>query len=283
MSSSVNAQMVGAGNSLHPHVAGVGEILSLWTNRRALKALALHDLKKNYASASRGVLWTLLTPLITVLVFSAVFAFGLRIPLGGAPYFFGFAAAFVPWVLLSSAITGATGSIVEHRYLVKRVLFPLEIIPADPFLVHSVSHALLLSLVVTACLIGGYGRFPNLLLILYFYACAALLTISVGLLVSSLTVVARDFQQMLPAILQLWFWLTPIAWSSAHLPPKARMLLAINPASYIVSGYRHALMPGVFAAPTGSESAAFWIICLGTLVLGSICFRRFRVYFWDCL
>jgi teichoic acid transport system permease protein len=283
MNSSVNVHVMSAERSLQPHIAGIGELLSLWNNRRALKALALHDLRKTYASAARGVMWTFLTPLVTILVFSAVFTFGLRIPLGGAPYIFGFAASFVPWVLLSSSITGATGSIVEHRYLVKRILFPVEIIPADSVLVHSVPHALLLALVVIACLIAGYGRFPYLLLVLYFYACAAVLTISVGLLLSSLTVVARDVQQMVPAILQLWFWLTPVAWSSAQLPPFARTLLAINPASYIVSGYRHALMPQVFAAPTALESAAFWIICLGTLMLGSLCFRRFRVYFWDCL
>jgi len=283
MSSNVHFHGANRANPVQSQVAGIGEILSLWKNRRALKALVRHDLRKTYASATRGIIWTLLTPLTTILVFSAVFAFGLRISLGGAPYIFGFAAAYIPWVLISSSITGATGSILEHRYLVKRVLFPIEIIPADAFIVHSAPHAVLVSVAFIACLVGGYARFPDLLLVLYFYACAAVLTVSVGLLVSSLTVVARDFQQMLPAMLQLWFWLTPVAWSSGHFPPAMQTLLGINPASYIVSGYRHALMPGVFPAPTAFESAAFWIICLGTLTLGSICFRRFRVYFWDCL
>jgi ABC-type polysaccharide/polyol phosphate export permease len=229
------------------------------------------------------VLWTFLTPLIPFLALSIVFAFALKLPLGGAPYIFGFAAAYVPWVLISSALAGATGSIVEHRYLVKRIVFPVEIIPADAVLVHSLPHAFLLALAMAACLIGGYGRFPDLLLVLYFYLCAVLFTISAGLLVSSITVVARDFQQMLPAILQVWFWLTPIAWASDRLPPVARTLLALNPASYIVSGYRHALMPKVFAGPTLFESAAFWMISLGMLVIGSTCFRRLRTYFWDCL
>jgi len=265
------------------HGTGIGEIISLWINRRALRSLALHDLKRTYAGTAGGVLWTFLTPLIPILIFSAVFAFALKLPLGGAPYIFGFAAAYVPWVLLSSSISGATGSIVEHRYLVKRILFPVEIIPADAALVNSLPHAFLLALTSTACLIGGYGRFPDLLLVLYFYVCAVLFTISTGLLVSSITVVARDFQQMLPSILQVWFWLTPIAWAGTQLPPVARTLLALNPASYIVSGYRHALMPKIFAGPTAFESAAFWTISLGMLRMGSTCFRRLRVYFWDCL
>jgi teichoic acid transport system permease protein len=275
--------MIGAETSRRQYSTGVGEIRSLWTNRRALRSLALHDLRKTYAGTAGGVLWTFVTPLVPILIFAAIFAFGLKIPLGGAPYIFGFAAAYVPWALLTASISGATGSIVEHRYLVKRILFPVEIIPADAVLVHSVPHAFLLTLASTACLIGGYGRFPDLLLVLYFYACAVLFTISAGFLVSSITVVARDFQQMLPSILQVWFWLTPIAWADTRLPAPGRALLALNPASYIVSGYRYALMPKIFAAPTAFESAAFWMVSLGMLMIGSTCFRRLRVYFWDCL
>jgi teichoic acid transport system permease protein len=269
--------------SLRLQGTGIGEIVSLWTNRRTLSSLARHDLRRTYAGTAGGILWTFLTPLIPILIFSAVFSFGLRLPLGGAPYIFGFAAAYVPWVLLSSSISSASGSIVAHRYLVKRILFPVEIIPADAVLVHSLPHAFLLALVGVACLIGGYLRFPDLLLVLYFYGCTVLFTMSAGLLVSSIAVVARDFQQMLPSILQVWFWLTPIAWTSAQLPRPARTLMALNPAGYIVSGYRHALMPKIFAAPTAWESAAFWIVCLGMLVIGAACFRRLRDHFWDCL
>jgi teichoic acid transport system permease protein len=275
--------VIGAETSLRRHGTGVGEIISLWTNRRALRSLALHDLRRAYAGTSGGVLWTFLTPLIPILVFSAVFSFGLKLPLGGAPYIFGFAAAYVPWVLLSASISSATGSIVEYRYLVKRILFPVEIIPADKVLVHSLPHGFLLTLVSAACLIGGYARFPDLLLVPYFYVCTVLFTISAGLLVSSIAVVVRDFQQMLPSILQVWFWLTPIAWDGSQLPPPGRTLLALNPASYIVSGYRHALMPKIFVAPTAFESVAFWIMSLGMMMIGAACFRRLRVYFWDCL
>lgn len=269
--------------SLRRYGIGVGEVISMWTNRRSLRWLALHDLRRTYAGTAGGALWTFLTPLIPILIFSAVFAFALKLPLGGAPYIFGFAAAYVPWLLLSASISGAAGSIIEHRYLVKRILFPVEIIPANAVLVHSLPHAFLLALASAACLIGGYGRFPDLLLVLYFYLCAVMFTISASLLVSSITVVARDFQQMLPSILQVWFWLTPVAWAGTQLPPQGQKLLAFNPASYIVSGYRHALMPKIFAAPTAFDTATFWMISLTMLAIGSTCFRRLRVYFWDCL
>jgi teichoic acid transport system permease protein len=258
-------------------------IVSLWTNRRTLGLLALHDLRRAYAGTAAGVLSTFITPIIPMLIFSAIFAVGLRLPLGGAPYIFGFAAAYVPWVLVSASISSATGSIVEHRYLVKRVLFPVEVIPADAVLVHSLPHIFLLTLVTAACLIGGYGGFPEVLLVVYFYTCTVVFAIAAGLLVSSITVVARDFQQVLPSALQVWFWLTPIAWASTVLPPPGQTLLVLNPASYIVAGYRYALMPRAFAAPTAFESAAFWIMTLGLLLIAATVFRRLRRYFWDCL
>ena len=274
---------MGAETSLWRHGTGIGEITSLWTNRRALWSLAVHDLRRTYAGTVGGALWTFLTPLIPLLIFSAIFAFALKLPLGGAPYIFGFAAAYVPWLLLSASIYGATGSLVEHHYLVKRVRFPVEIIPADAVLVHTVPHAFLLALASAACLAGGYGSPQGLLLLPYFYLCLVAFTVSAGLLLSSVTVVVRDLQQVLPSAMQVWFWLTPIAWAGAQLSPRGRTLLALNPASYIVSGYRHALMPKVFAAPTGYETATFWAISLGIFLIGSTCFRRLRVHFWDCL
>ena len=259
------------------------ELASLWTHRRELASLARHDLRGTYVGTTGGVAWSVLTPLVPLLAFTAVFSFGLRLPLGGAPYIFGFAAAYIPWVLLSSAIAGSAGSILEHRYLVKRVRFPVEIIPADPFLVHSLPHAMLLGLAVACCFVAGYGRLPQVLLVFYFYGCAAVLAVSAGLLLSSLAVVVRDVPVILPSFLNVWFWITPIAWPGSQLPPAGQTLLALNPASYVVSGYRHAVMPTVFASPTGYDAVAFWTVSAVILAAGCACFRRLRTHFWDCL
>jgi ABC-type polysaccharide/polyol phosphate export permease len=258
-------------------------LASLWIHRRVLTSLARQDLRKTYAGTVAGVAWAVLTPLIPLLVLGAVFSLGLRLPLGRAPYIFGFAAAYVPWVLLSSAITGAAGSILDHRHIVKRVPFPVEIIPAESILVQSLPHAILLTLTAVICGAAGYGHFPAVLLVFYFYACALVLAISVGLMLSGLAVVVRDVQQMLPSMMNVWFWITPIAWAGTALPPAGRTLLLFNPAGYIVSGYRYALMPEIFAAPDRTEAAAFWSISVLMLLIGSASFRRLRTHFWDCL
>jgi ABC-type polysaccharide/polyol phosphate export permease len=248
-----------------------------------LTALARYDLQKMHAGTTGGIVWTFITPLIPLVVVSAIFAFGLRLPLGGAPYLFGFSAGFVPWVLLSGAVASATGSLVEHRYLIKRTRFPIEVVPAAATIIHSLPHAVLLLLVSALCLVAGYGQVPDLLAVVYFYACAVVVTVSAGLAMASLAVVARDLLHLLPALLQVWFWLTPIAWSSNVLPAPATTLLALNPARYIVAGYRYALMPRVFEPPSLIETATFWGVSLLLLLFGIVCFRRLRPYFWDCL
>jgi ABC-type polysaccharide/polyol phosphate export permease len=259
------------------------ELASLWIHRGLLASLARQDLRRTYAGTAAGLAWAVLTPLVPLLVFTAVFSLGLRLPLGNAPYIFGFASAYVPWVLISGAVNGAAGSIVEHRHLVKRVPFPVEIIPADPLLVQSLPHAILLALTAAACLIGGYGRLPELLLLPYFYACAVVLAISLGLFISGLAVIVRDVQPMMTSLLNIWFWITPIAWAASNLSPRGRPLLALNPASYIVSGYRYALMPKVFPPPGPFETGAFWSVTVALLVAGTASFRRLRTHFWDCL
>jgi lipopolysaccharide transport system permease protein/teichoic acid transport system permease protein len=255
---------------------------ALWRRRRTLLALARHDARRTYAGTIAGVAWALLTPLVPFAVLAVVFSVGLRLPLGGAPYVYGFAAAYVPWVLLAGAVAGAAGSLVEHRYLVKRVPFPVALLPAAPVLTHSLTHLVLLALTAIGCAAGGYAG-AALLTIPYFYACAVALCLGVGLCLAALAVVVRDVSRGLPALLQVWFWVTPVAWTTDLLPAAGSRLLDLNPAAYVVAGYRHALMPQVFAAPSLTQAAAFWLACLAILAIGAHMFERLRPHFWECL
>src|SRR5260370_192996 len=105
----------------------------------------------------------------------------------------------------------APGSILAHGFLDQRVVFPIEIIPGDPFIVHSLPHAILLAICAAACFIAGFGRFPQLFPLLYFYACAAALAIGASLLLARPAVLPRAAHQILPPSLNLCFSVTPIA------------------------------------------------------------------------
>ena len=259
------------------------ELASLWTHRRALESLVRHDFRKTYASPRRGLLWTVLTPVAPIVLFSLVFAQGLRMHLGSAPYGLAFAAAYVPWVFLSAALTAAAGSLIEHRFLVKRVVFPIEIIPANSVLVQAFPHLVLIALTALACAVAGHGSFPGIVLLPYLFACGAALAVSAGLLLAALTVLVRDVQPILASTLQVWFWLTPIAWSASILPAPWRGLLVLNPASYLVSGYRHALLPQAFPMPSASEAGVFWLTVAAVALVAGSAFRRLRPHFWECL
>jgi ABC-type polysaccharide/polyol phosphate export permease len=257
-------------------------LASLWRQRRTLLALTRHDARRTYAGTRVGVAWALLTPLVPFVVLSVIFSVGLRLPLGGAPYVYGFAAAYVPWVLLSGSIAGAAGSLLEHRYLVKRVPFPIGVLPAVSALTQSPPHLVLLAITAIGCAAGGYGG-AALATVPYYYACAIVLCLGIGLGLAAVAVVLRDVTRALPAVLQVWFWITPVAWSVDRLPSAGRQLLQLNPAAYVVAGYRHALMPRVFAAPSWGQSLAFWLVCLAVLMGGSLAFARLRAHFWECL
>jgi len=175
------------------------------------------------------------------------------------------------------------GSIIAQRYLVKRVRFPLQIVPAGSIVVQSLPHAFLLALTLAASLASGRAGVRGLLLLPYFYACAIVLAHGMGTMLSVVAVIVRDVQQVLPSFLNVWFWVTPISWAPTALPPRGQSLLALNPAAYVVSGYRHALMPRAFAAPTVAEGVAFWTIAVAFMLIGAALFRRLRPHFWECL
>lgn len=259
------------------------ELVSLWTHRAVLASLARQDLRRHHLGTAAAITWAIVTPLVPLLIFTLVFSLGLRWPLGGAPYVFGFAAAYVPWVLMSNALSGSAAALLTHRHLVKRVRFPVEIVPAPSILVQSVPHAVLFAGTAVACIVAGYSDAAHLPLALYFYGCAVALALGAGLLLSGLAVVLPGVIQALPSVLNVAFWLTPIAWATTQLPPAGRTWLTLNPASYVVAGYRHALMPTVFPAPGPMETLAFWVISGLLLALGLTVFRRLRPHFWACL
>jgi teichoic acid transport system permease protein len=259
------------------------ELAAIWTNRHLVSSLARQDLRRVQAGTVGGLAWAVLTPLLPLLIFTTVFAFGLRLPLGGAPYALGFAAAYVPWALMSASISGSVGSIVERRNLVKYVRFPLQTVSASSIVVSTLPHFILVALTVAATLSSGHARLPELLLLPYFYACAVALVFGVGLTLSALAVIVRDIQQLAGSLLNVWFWITPIAWASGALTPGGQALLALNPAAYVVSGYRYALMPESFPAPSVTATIAFWILTACFIVIGAAIFRRLQPHFWECL
>jgi ABC-type polysaccharide/polyol phosphate export permease len=247
--------------------------------------LVVRDFRSRYSGTIFGVLWSLLQPLAMMTVLYIVFNYGLRV--GGAsdplfvPWLF---VGMVCWNFFSDAVSTVTGAFHEYAFLVKKIKFPLHIIPVVKLLTAIVMHGLFLIIVVL--INASYGLKPSLywLQLPIYTAVLAALAFGVGLITSALNVFARDVSQIVSVILQFAFWGTPVVWAADKVPDKFHWILTMNPIYGAMSAYRTTLM---------SEQWYFLsepMVCLRVLIMtllfvivGLIVHRRLRPHFADVL
>jgi ABC-type polysaccharide/polyol phosphate export permease len=246
--------------------------------------LARRELARRYAGSLVGAGWALVFPVLQIALYWAVFGLGLRIDSGAAvPLSVMLIAGMVPWFALSEALTTMTASISGNAALVKRVVFPLELLPASNLIAAAIVHGAILVLAIAALAILGHGPGPHLLLLLYYGLCLAAFAMAVGTLLALANAAFRDTAQLLGPALILWFWATPIVWPADRLPPRLAWIGEANPAYYLVEGYRLALLGSRVAGPEAASAAWFWAV---TLLLGAcawLAFRRFKRELGDML
>lgn len=255
---------------------------SLWAYRELLFFLIWRDVKVRYKQTAVGVLWVVVQPLATMLIFTFVFSRTLKVQTGDIPYPLFAYAGLLPWQLFSSGITGATTSIVTNGSLITKVYFPRLIIPIASVVSGLVDFAV--SLIVLAGLMSYYHYTPglNVVAIPAFILLAILTALAAGLWLSLLNVRFRDVQYTMTFVLQAWMFLTPVVYPSSLVPLSLRPLIGINPMTSVVDGVRWALVGG--QAPWAATS--FWVslaaVCV-LLVTGVVFFRRMEKTFADLI
>lgn len=254
------------------------------THRAMIFALALRDLQSRYAGTLGGALWAFMHPLAVVIIFYFVFAIGFRAQgPSNAPFILWFVCGLVPWFYFAETMNAVTGSISGNAHLVKKTVFPTEILP----LVHLTSglfpHAVFL-LILAGML--AFFEVPFLgmrLLVVYFLLCNCALLIGLGWMLSALQVFYRDISQGLTIVLNLWFWITPIVWSPDIMPEKYRGLIFYNPVNYIVEGYRGLLIFDTVVWPSAGATVYFWSVTALAFLVGNYVFRRLKPEFADVM
>ncbi|MDB5927718.1 MAG: rfbA5 [Betaproteobacteria bacterium] len=254
-------------------------------NRRLVMQLAVYELRNRYASTMIGALWAIIHPLLTITVFWYVATRGLKVSFTTeTPFVLLMFAGFVPWLLFADGISGATNSITNYSYMVRKVAFPVHILPAVPICASLFVHAAVFSLLLV--ILAWYGRFPRLefLAVLYYLAALILFTLGLGWLLSALHVFSRDVGQALTTVLTLLFWVTPILWPAQNIGGWAKLVLQLNPLYFIVEGYRSALLTE-HAHPFGlwPLDLYFWTVTIVLLAVGASVFRRVEGDFGDVL
>lgn len=235
----------------------------LWRSRELLGMMVWRDIVVRYKQTAMGVSWALVRPLATMLVFSLVFGKLANLPSNGAPYALMVFAGLLPWLFFSAAFSDASNSVVGNANLVQKVYFPRLIIPLSSVLVGLVDFAL--AMLVYLVMSFSYGLSPGLhvLALPLFLLQLCLLILGCSLSIAALSVWYRDFRHLLPVVLQLGVYLSPVGFASTVVPEKWRLLYAFNPMVGIIDGFRWSLLGDT--QPLRLDEVG--ISCLVTLVL----------------
>ncbi len=255
------------------------KLRELWEYRELLYFLTWRDVKVRYTQAVLGVGWALIQPLMTMMIFSVIFGHLAKLPSEGVPYPIFSYAALLPWQLFSGALTRAGTSLIGNAHLLTKVYFPRLIIPFSAIAAGLVDFGI--SFVVLLGLMFYYAIVPTwTILWLPLLVVFVLLTVlGVGLWLSALNVQYRDVQHMIPFLVQIWMFASPVAYS-AELIPKGmwRILYGLNPMAGVIQSFRWALLNG---DPPGELMLLSVVIVMILLVTGLFFFKRMERTFAD--
>lgn len=253
----------------------------LWRYRELLGFLAWRDIKVRYKQTALGIAWAVVQPLITMVIFTLVFGKLAKMPSGGVPYPLVVMSGLMAWQLFANGLSGASGSLVGNSHLISKVYFPRLIVPLSALAVALVDFLVVLALY--AVMMIWFGVFPTWrVLALPVFALLALLTaFGTGLWLTALTVKYRDFRFLLPFILQIGVFVTPVGFRTDFLP-NWQELLALNPLTGLVEGFRWCLLGDSVALDWRSLATALLFIVL-LISTGLWYFRRTERAFADVI
>jgi lipopolysaccharide transport system permease protein/teichoic acid transport system permease protein len=264
---------------------GFIEFITLLYQRRSLIfEMAKRDIATNHMGSMLGFFWTFINPLIMIFILWFVFSYGFKAaPKGNVPFVIWLTAGMAIWNTFNEIVSGATVVVISNPHLVKKVVFPLSILPVVKLVASLITHVIFIVLLVALILLNGIPVSFFWLQALYYFFAMGVLSLGIGWITSSVNVFARDTAQVVNVILQFGFWATPIFWDLNMLPLGAQSVLKLNPMFYIVQGYRDSFIYGIPFWKHMEMTLYYWGVTGFVFVLGAIIFLRLRPHFADVL
>ncbi len=251
----------------------------LWHYRELIYFLTWRDIKVRYKQAALGIAWAILQPVLTTLITSIVFGYLLKVDTGDLPYPVFTLAALLPWHLFQLSLQKSSISLVGNANLITKVYFPRLMIPLSSVLAVLVDFVITLIILFVAMAIYKLPLTWNVLWLIPLTLLTILAALAVGLWLSALNVQYRDIQQMVPFLLQIWMYATPIVYPITIIPEGTiRNLYSLNPMVGVVQGFRWALFGGT---PPDMTLLVSSIAVVLLLVSGLFFFRRMEKTFAD--
>lgn len=257
--------------------------------RRMIWDLAKADFRKRFVGSYFGMVWLLIQPIVTVAIYAFIFGpYGFKSapPVPNVSYTVWMVPGIVPWFFFSEAWNMETGVLGEYSYLVKKVVFPITLLPIIKLLSCIFVHLFFLLVMALFYLLSG--RMPSLwwLQIAYYSFAASVLVLGLSYFTSAINVFFKDMQQIVGILLQFGIWMCPIMYDE-HLftsrAPWVAVVLKLNPFYYIVAGYRDSMITGELFLRRPQLGIYFWAVTLVIFLFGLRFFQKLRPHFSDVL
>jgi len=255
----------------------------LWDYKRLFYFFTWRDIKVKYKQTALGVFWSVIQPLLIMIVFILVFSKVAKLSsVGGAPYSVMVLCGFLPWQLFSKAVGIGSESTLNNREMISRIYFPRMVIPISNVLVACVDSLIAFAVLLVIMLFLGFLPSYKIIFVPFFYILTFIFASGVCLFFSALVVKYHDFKAIVPFLLQLGIYVTPVGFSSSIVPEYLKFWYSFNPMVGIVEGFRWAIigrdapiyMPGLIVAI---------IITFITFFIGVIVFRKMEKTFADVI
>ena len=214
----------------------------LFAYRELFLFLAWRDILVRYKQTVIGIAWSVLRPLLTMIVFTIVFGKIAKLPSEGVPYPILVFTAMLPWQFFSNTISESGNSLISNSNMISKVYFPRIIIPTTSMIVSLIDFSI--SSVILAIIMLYYKFTPTIYIFLlpFLLVLAIITSLGVGYLISALNVKYRDFRYIIPFLVQFGLYISPVGFSSSVIPEKWRLIYSINPMVGVIDGFRWAII-----------------------------------------
>ena len=253
----------------------------LWESREVFLRFGARDLTLRYRQTALGVIWVVLQPLLTAGVFTLVFGKVAKLPNGGVPYFLLSYAGMLAWNSFSGILSRGNGSLVSNASLVSKVYFPRVLVPLSNAYAVMVDFAVAFVLMVVLLLAYGVNPGFAILALPVWVVLMVLLASGITVVAAALTVRYRDMQYIVPFVLQLLLYASPVAYTPSAVPSSYRLIFDVNPLAWILQEFRWSLIRQPLP-PTWQVAGSF-AVAVGAFVVGMFIFERMERGFADVI
>ena len=254
----------------------------LWQYRELFFFLAWKDILIRYKQTIIGIAWSVIRPLLTMIVFTVIFGKIAKLPSDGVPYAIMVYSAMLPWQFFSNTLNEGGNSLISNSNMISKVYFPRIIIPTTAMIVSLIDF--FISLAILACIMVVYLYMPSwkIVFIPVFLGLAIITSLGITYLISALNVKYRDFRYVLPFIIQFGLYVSPVGFSSSVIPDKWRLLYSLNPMVGVIDGFRWCIQ--------GTDSIIYWpgfllsiAVAILIFLIGFTVFRKTEREFADVI